>query len=223
MMSFKHASDATYIAQLLGRMVRTPMQMHITVDEVLNDVHLFLPYFDEDMVKNVVDALQSAEGGDIPTDVYGETLNQRRYDILTVKPGGKRPNNNMPGQLTFDILGGTTEQDRSTTTDSQSQGEAVAEKPVGETGSPTMNMAERPHRDSTVELSGTEATDAVPIAGNDISAPAGESSTEDTSTDGANQTIPVDLFDREEIMKFINDAGLLLEKYYTDIPVLGDI
>ena len=209
MMSFKHASDATYIAQLLGRMVRTPMQMHITVDEVLNDVHLFLPYFDEDTVKNVVDALQSAEGGDIPTDVYGETLNQRRYDTLTVKPGGKRPNNNMPGQLTFDILGGTTEQDRSTTTDSQSQGEAVAEKPVGETSSPTMNMAERSHRDSTVELSGTEATDAVPIAGNDISAPAGESSTEDTSTDGANQTIPVDLFDREEIMKFINDAGLL--------------
>ena len=36
-----NASDATYIAQLLGRMVRTPMQMHITVDEVLNDVHLF--------------------------------------------------------------------------------------------------------------------------------------------------------------------------------------
>lgn len=25
MMSFKHANDATYIAQLLGRMVRTPM------------------------------------------------------------------------------------------------------------------------------------------------------------------------------------------------------
>ncbi|MDO4650911.1 MAG: DEAD/DEAH box helicase family protein [Eubacteriales bacterium] len=40
MMSFRHATDATYIAQLLGRMVRTPMQMHIQVDEVLNDVHL---------------------------------------------------------------------------------------------------------------------------------------------------------------------------------------
>ena len=34
MMSFKHANDATYIAQLLGRMVRTPMQMHIQVDDV---------------------------------------------------------------------------------------------------------------------------------------------------------------------------------------------
>lgn len=46
MMSFRHAKDATYIAQLLGRMVRTPMQTRILVDEILNDVHLYLPYFD---------------------------------------------------------------------------------------------------------------------------------------------------------------------------------
>ena len=73
MMSFKHANDATYIAQLLGRMVRTPMQMHIQVDDVLNDVHLYLPYFNEETVKDVVEALQSTEGGDIPTDVFGES------------------------------------------------------------------------------------------------------------------------------------------------------
>lgn len=209
MMSFKHASDATYIAQLLGRMVRTPMQMHITVDEVLNDVHLFLPYFDENTVKNVVDALQSAEGGDIPTDVYGETPNQRRYDTLTVRPGRKKPNNNMPGQLTLDTSDGTTEQDRATTTDFQSQGETAAAKPVGETSSPAVSTAESPHRDSTVEPSDTQTIDAVATADNGISASAAESSTDDTSADGANQTIPVDLFDREEVMKFINDAGLL--------------
>ena len=56
MMSFKRANDATYIAQLLGRMVRTPMQMHIQVDDVLNDVHLYLPYFNEETVKDVVEA-----------------------------------------------------------------------------------------------------------------------------------------------------------------------
>jgi type III restriction enzyme len=44
MMSFRHANDATYIAQLLGRMVRTPMQMHIMVDDVLNEVSSVLPY-----------------------------------------------------------------------------------------------------------------------------------------------------------------------------------
>ena len=209
MMSFKRASDATYIAQLLGRMVRTPMQMHITVDEVLNDVHLFLPYFDENTVKDVVDALQSAEGGDIPTDVYGETPNQRRYDTLTVRPGRKKPNSNMPGQLTLDTSDDTTEQDGATATGSQNQGETVAEKTVGETSSPAVDMAETPQRDSTAESSDTQATDAVPAADNGTSAPAETSSTEDTSADGANQTIPDDLFDREEVMKFINDAGLL--------------
>lgn len=74
MMSFKHATDATYIAQLLGRMIRTPMQMHIQVDDILNDVHLYLPYFNENTVKDVVEALQNAEGGTLPTDIYGEPL-----------------------------------------------------------------------------------------------------------------------------------------------------
>ena len=35
MMSFRRAEDATYIAQLLGRMVRTPLQCHVLVDDSL--------------------------------------------------------------------------------------------------------------------------------------------------------------------------------------------
>ena len=105
MMSFKHASDATYIAQLLGRMVRTPMQMHIQVDDVLNDVHLYLPYFNKDTVKDVVDALQSAEGGDIPTDVYGESLSGKRFDTLTVKLRKKQePELETAAEITEDLF-----------------------------------------------------------------------------------------------------------------------
>ena len=37
MMSFRRAVDATYIAQLLGRMVRTPLQRRVESDESLND------------------------------------------------------------------------------------------------------------------------------------------------------------------------------------------
>lgn len=74
MMSFRHASDATYIAQLLGRMVRTPLHMHILVDESLNDVHLYLPNFKADTVESVVDALQKAEGETIPAEIIEETL-----------------------------------------------------------------------------------------------------------------------------------------------------
>lgn len=98
MMSFKHANDATYIAQLLGRMVRTPMQMHIQVDDVLNDVHLYLPYFNEDTVKDVVEALQSTEGGDIPTDIYGESLSGKKFETLTVRPKKKRKSSRRRGR-----------------------------------------------------------------------------------------------------------------------------
>lgn len=89
MMSFRRAVDSTYIAQLLGRMVRTPLQMHVDVDDVLNDVHLYLPHFDADTVHKVIDELQSAEGGDIPTEVTGEELNKPVYETLTLYPTKK--------------------------------------------------------------------------------------------------------------------------------------
>ena len=101
MMSFRHATDATYIAQLLGRMVRTPMQMHIQVDDVLNDVHLYLPYFNAETVKSVVDALQSSEGGEIPTDVVGQTISGRKYDTLTAKPRRKKQEKVSTNQMTI--------------------------------------------------------------------------------------------------------------------------
>lgn len=84
MMSFAYRSDPTYIAQLLGRMVRTPLQMRVTRDEFLNDVKLYLPHFSKDTVKRVVDELQSAEGGDIPTEVNGKSLEEPTFTTWTV-------------------------------------------------------------------------------------------------------------------------------------------
>jgi len=208
MVSFKHASDATYIAQLLGRMVRTPMQMHITVDDVLNDVHLFLPYFDENTVKDVVDALQSAEGGDIPTDVYGETPNQKRYDTLTIRPGRKKPNNNMPGQLTLDISGSTTAQEETPVIDSQGQGETTTTMPVNKVPSPAADTTESPRSGSTVESPDMQTADTSSAADTKTPIPVAESSADEDAGE-TEQTSPADLFDREEVMKFINDAGLL--------------
>lgn len=85
MMSFRRANDSTYIAQLLGRMVRTPMGMHIQVDETLNDVRLFLPYFNSETVKQVVEELHSVEGGNLPTDVVGQSIGERKVEMLSVK------------------------------------------------------------------------------------------------------------------------------------------
>ena len=61
MMSFRSAMDFTYIAQLLGRMIRTPLARRIESDAELNNVSLFLPYFNEKTVKNVVKALNENE------------------------------------------------------------------------------------------------------------------------------------------------------------------
>lgn len=61
MISLRPAQDYTYIAQLIGRMVRTPLARRIATDDVLNTVALYLPYFDDAHVTEVVKGLQSDE------------------------------------------------------------------------------------------------------------------------------------------------------------------
>ena len=82
MMSFRRAQDHTYIAQLLGRMVRTPLARRIEKDAALNDVHLFLPYFDTGAVENVVASLHNAE--DVPP---AETGSSRDLVVLKRRDG----------------------------------------------------------------------------------------------------------------------------------------
>ncbi len=91
MVSFRHASDATYIAQLLGRMIRTPMGMRIQVDESLNNVWLFLPFFDERTLHDVVENIQSADGAGLPTNVEGQQIGSKTVETLTVRPQQKHP------------------------------------------------------------------------------------------------------------------------------------
>ena len=82
MMSFRRATDSTYIAQLLGRMIRTPLARRIPSDEVLNDVKLFLPHFDEHTVNDVVAALKETDGPDIPSEI----TTMKKTTILTANP-----------------------------------------------------------------------------------------------------------------------------------------
>ncbi|MEV2910885.1 DEAD/DEAH box helicase family protein [Paenibacillus larvae] len=49
------------LEETLGRMIRTPLARRISSDAELNSVSLFLPYFDEETVKNVVNALRDSE------------------------------------------------------------------------------------------------------------------------------------------------------------------
>jgi len=67
MMSFRPANDRTYIAQLLGRMVRTPLARRIPGNDKLNSVDCLLPRFDRETVIEVVKALQDGSGEMPPT------------------------------------------------------------------------------------------------------------------------------------------------------------
>lgn len=88
MMSYRVAKDATYIAQLLGRMIRTPLRMRVEVDETLNYVHLYLPNFDESTVEEVVKRLTEEEGGELPTDIQAIQGGNKTSVVMTTK----RPN-----------------------------------------------------------------------------------------------------------------------------------
>ena len=211
MMSFKHANDATYIAQLLGRMVRTPMQMHIQVDDVLNDVHLYLPYFNEDTVKDVVEALQSTEGGDIPTDIYGESLSGKRFETLTVKPKKKKEDQPTPGQMTlFDVFSGQTSDPQTTSTPTEASGtdsSAAPSQTTIEQTSPSepTGQSYQPGIESTAPAQSTPVTPQTPI----VTTPSGSNSEVSVQESQSEEAEEEDLFDREAVMKFINDAGLL--------------
>jgi type III restriction enzyme len=66
MMSFRKAVDATSIAQLVGRMVRTPLARRIGADEFLNMVSLYLPHYDQAGLDSVVEYLRGGDPDFVP-------------------------------------------------------------------------------------------------------------------------------------------------------------
>ena len=104
MMSFRSANDYTYIAQLLGRMIRTPLTHRIEHDAELNNVALYLPFFNEETVSKVVQALRDSEAN-IPIEAGSHkelitlTRNPRFTDVFSemelvtyrIEPARKQP------------------------------------------------------------------------------------------------------------------------------------
>ena len=198
MMSFRRAVDHTYIAQLLGRMVRTPTQQHINVDETLNDVHLYLPQFNKATVYDVVKALQDEEGATIPTDIEAEELGRGNYDTLSLRPTYQTPprqpgrgRNENPDQLSvFDILG-----NGDTSTVRPSGGEAPA--------APAQSASQRP---ISSEVPTQPAAQGDPVQAAQEVQP---TTAEPMQPVPAAQPPIIPDIDREAVVKAINDAGLL--------------
>lgn len=198
MMSFRRAVDHTYIAQLLGRMVRTPTQQHINVDETLNDVHLYLPQFNEATVYDVVKALQDEEGATIPTDIEAEEMGRGNYDTLSLRPTYQtqprqpgRERNENPDQLSmFDTLS------NSDISSVQPSSREVLAEPV----------QSEPQRSISSEVSTQPAAQANPAQATPAAQPVAAELTPPTPV--AQQPI-IPNIDREAVVKAINDAGLL--------------
>lgn len=73
MMSFRKANDHTLIAQLIGRMVRTPLARRIENQDFLNSVSLYLPHYDQEGLNQVIENLKSDPESVPPTDVVEGT------------------------------------------------------------------------------------------------------------------------------------------------------
>ena len=84
MMSFKVATGYTNIAQLLGRMVRTPLQKRIETDDTLNEVNLYLPNFNSVTVERVKSELE----GNIPAQIDTHPTEKQRLELRGDLPCG---------------------------------------------------------------------------------------------------------------------------------------
>ncbi len=95
MMSFRKANDYTLIAQLIGRMVRTPLARRIENQDFLNSVSLYLPHFNQEGLSQVIKNLQSdpeivppidmVEGAEQVT-LYRSTEHTACFDVLQALP-----------------------------------------------------------------------------------------------------------------------------------------
>jgi len=73
LVSYRPAKDQTHIAQLLGRMVRSPLARRVPGNDSLNAVDCLLPYFDKTTAKNVVKYM-TGQLADLPPISAGRVL-----------------------------------------------------------------------------------------------------------------------------------------------------
>lgn len=68
LVSLRVADDYTYIAQLIGRMVRTPLARRIASNEILNDVHCYLPRFNKTQVQAICNMFAAGKNDEPPVE-----------------------------------------------------------------------------------------------------------------------------------------------------------
>lgn len=104
--SYRGTKDDTVIAQLIGRMVRTPLAHRIDGDEWLNTVACYLPSFHEDTVAQVVDRLADPSVGGLGgIEVTTETVDVDWNPLESVRAGEARDVlMSLPRQAVTDLV-----------------------------------------------------------------------------------------------------------------------
>jgi type III restriction enzyme len=82
--SERAAKDATHIAQVIGRMVRSPLARRITTDDALNSVACYLPRFDRTALAKITDELNKpGEPGQASEIIVNARLFERNAKLPT--------------------------------------------------------------------------------------------------------------------------------------------
>lgn len=200
MVSFRKAHDATYISQLLGRMVRTPMQSRIQVDETLNDVHLFLPFFDNHTVEELILDFQKTEGNTAVSDIETDEIQESKFENLSV-----RYSNTSTNIITTDNI--------TNTIDIYNDDKSSSLNLFNDELNDNMN-GNSSDLYSTSKFNGTELNNEKVDDYNDHSDKNLEVHKNELTENSFNPIDPIEFdsvknIDRFEIMKMINDSGLL--------------
>lgn len=187
MMSFRRYVDATAIAQLLGRMVRTPIQKHILVDDMLNDVRLFLPHFDADKVNAIVEELQNSEGGELPTEIIEDEFERGNYMVVTIHPKVVHPR--KKDSETGPVLPGF---------------ESFFTQPSSSSNHPsnTPSSHTSPQSGAPVQAPQNQTGESMPSPLNEVPTP------EEIESEEAQLEFDYGTIDRPRILEFINDLAL---------------
>ncbi len=78
LVSLRRAIDATYITQLIGRMVRTPLARRVPTDRVLNTVSVYLPHFNQQQVASIVERFDTGQNDEPPVPLVTDAVRVRR-------------------------------------------------------------------------------------------------------------------------------------------------
>lgn len=102
LVSLRKAEDYTYIAQLIGRMVRTPLARRVDSDQSLNTVNCFLPRFNKKEVQSIVERFRSGTNDEPPVDVTENPMRLWRNEsvpLAVFEVLEKLPSYVVPGNI----------------------------------------------------------------------------------------------------------------------------